>query len=99
MGLLKRTLSSIITFNLLILPLLVFSETNILAYNAELSMDDFVKGKMEGMIKGSNSGDRYWFFSGFLLSVIGLILPCAIDPSVPNNDLIGKPSSYVLRLY
>ncbi len=106
MGLSKRILAVVLAGNLLLLPLVVFSDTNTVSTNvapvetstnaSTSSTDDFVKGKIEGMAKGAKAGNGAWFFSGCLLGVLGIILPYVIDPTVPVEDLMGKSSSYVL---
>lgn len=83
----ENTLTNVITNSIV---------TNTTVPSASAKTDDYVKGKMDGMIKGAKSGNGAWFFSGCLLSVIGLILPYMIDPTLPTEDLIGKSSSYVL---
>ncbi len=95
-GLLYKTIA--------VLTALVFFSMPLLAQQIEVQGTQQQKktatdgGYMQGKIDGERDGQGNfaWFFGGFCLGVIGVILAFMIAPQPPTENLVGRSPEYVM---
>lgn len=58
-----------------------------------LTAGNFYDGKMAGEMLAKGSGG--WFFSGFCLGAVGILIPYIVEPNVPTANLMGKSIEYI----
>ena len=54
---------------------------------------DFLQGKMDGEYDAKASGA--WFFAGFCLGLIGVLIAYLVKPTPSTASLVGKSQEYI----
>ena len=75
-----------------IVTMIVYSSVPLLA-QSQISKTDYFEGRLAGQMAAS--GDPLWFFGGFCLSGLGIIMALSIKPAPQTGHLVGKSPGYI----
>lgn len=85
---LKGWIPALLSASLVLTPVMISTP-------AAAASNEFAQGTMEGeMDAKSNEGGPLWFFVGFCVGVLGVVIAYVVEPSPPPTRIVGKSSDY-----